>query len=241
MFDHLIISFLSSAKPTILLCEHMQNAQLDFSDYMDSEEALRYNQYWDDLASGKHLPPGMDADDLARYNLGLQKVDENLALSKIDAEALAKLRAQEAARLNALNNGGVKSPVEIARSSQGTADYPGIDDWKPTQFKAGDILYRGEPKGTDFFTTKDAIESVGASQKELFEGLQVDKHPKFGYRSEMQGYQLNSEIDGAEAKCLANSNYGDGGLDQKFIPNANELIEKGILVPVDKIPLKGLQ
>ena len=50
----------------------------------------------------------MDADDLARYNLGLQKVDENLALSKVDPDALTRLRAQEAARLNALNNGEIK-------------------------------------------------------------------------------------------------------------------------------------
>ena len=76
--------------------------QFGFSDYMDSEDAASYNKHWDDLASGKHLPPGMDVDDLARYNLGAQKANENLALSKVDAEAFAKLRAQEAARLNAL-------------------------------------------------------------------------------------------------------------------------------------------
>ena len=96
--------------------------QFGFSDYMDSEDAASYNKHWDDLASGKHLPPGMDVDDLARYNLGAQKANENLALSKVDAEAFAKLRAQEAARLKtpvseeikALNNKGVPYPkVEV--------------------------------------------------------------------------------------------------------------------------------
>lgn len=31
---------------------------------------------------------------------------------------------------------------------------------------------------------------------------------------------------------------GKGGLDQLFIPGANELIEKNILIPVDNIKLK---
>ncbi len=78
-----------------------------YGELMTPEETARYNQYWDDVATGKHLPPGMDADDLARYNLGLQKVDENLALSKIDPDALTRLRAEEAARVNALSNGEI--------------------------------------------------------------------------------------------------------------------------------------
>ena len=69
-----------------------------YGELMTPEDAASYNKHWDDLASGKHLPPGMDADDLARYNLGLQKVDENLALSKVDPDALTRLRAEEALR-----------------------------------------------------------------------------------------------------------------------------------------------
>ena len=86
--------------------------EFGFSDYMDSEDAARYNQHWDDLASGKNLPPGMDADDLARYNQGVQKLDENLALSRIDPDALVKLRAEEGARVDALLHGSIEGGLK---------------------------------------------------------------------------------------------------------------------------------
>lgn len=72
----------------------------------------------------------------------------------------------------------------------------------------------------------------------MFQGLQVQEHPTLGYRGEMQGYILKTDLSAAEAKCLANSQFGKGGLEQIFIPSTQELIEKGILIPVDKIKLK---
>lgn len=93
-------------------------------------------------------------------------------------------------------------------------------------------------KEQDFFTTKESIESVGASKNKLFEGLQVREDPIHGYRNEMQGHMLNTDIDAAQAQCLNNLQFGKGGLAQKYISNANELINKEILVPVDKIILK---
>lgn len=116
--------------------------------------------------------------------------------------------------------------------------YTGVDDWSPVQLKKGEVFYRGEPKGTEFFTTKESIESVGASKNKLFEGLQVREDPIYGYRKEMHGYKLSTDIDAAQAQCLMNSQFGKGGLEQKYISDANKLIEEGILVPVDKIILK---
>ena len=127
--------------------------------------------------------------------------------------------------------------VEAAKGWQGSGRYPGVDDWKPKIYQEGDILYRGEPNGSEFFTTYEAIDSVGANKNALFEGLQVEPHPTLGYRSEMQGYQFKGVIDGAESVCLANPDYGAGGLIQEFVPNANDLINRGILVPVNKIEL----
>ena len=82
------------------------------------------------------------------------------------------------------------TPSQLARSWQGGGRYPGIDDWKSQTYQKGDILYRGEPNGTEFFTTREAIEAVGANKEAFFEGLQVEPHPTLGYRSEMQGYQF---------------------------------------------------
>ena len=131
-----------------------------------------------------------------------------------------------------------KSAVELAKASQGTGRYPGVDNWQPKTFRKGEIIYRGEPNGTDFFTTQESIEAAHANKKLLFEGLQVEPHPILGYRTEMQGYQFNVNIDGAESICLANPDYGLGGLTQNFVPNAKELINQKILIPVDKIALK---
>jgi hypothetical protein len=100
-------------------------------------------------------------------------------------------------------------------------------------------LLSGEPNGTDFFTTKEAIDSVNNVQEELFKGLQVKENAKYGYRKEMWGYLLKQDIYAAKALCLFNIQYGKGGLEQKYIPNSNELINKGILVPVEIIKLKG--
>lgn len=54
----------------------------------------------------------------------------------------------------------------------------------------------------------------------------------------MQGYMLNNDLYAAQAKCFANAQFGIGGLEQKLIPDSNELIEKGILISVNKIALK---
>ena len=54
----------------------------------------------------------------------------------------------------------------------------------------------------------------------------------------MQGYMLTKDIGAAKSKALANPGLGKGGLQQKLIPNANDLIKNGDLVLVDIIELK---
>ena len=79
---------------------------------------------------------------------------------------------------------GRKTPSEIAKSWQGTGKYPGIDDYVDVIVKMGTVLYRGEPNGTEYFTTLDAIEQSGREATKLFEGLQVEKNLVHGYRGE---------------------------------------------------------
>lgn len=73
--------------------------------------------------------------------------------------------------------------------------------------------------------------------RKLFEGLQVQKHDIYGYKSEVQGYLVKQDIDAAFGITKANTQYGVGGLPQVFLPNVKELIEKGVLVPIEKISL----
>ncbi|MDF2564835.1 MAG: hypothetical protein K0Q53_1230 [Massilibacillus sp.] len=128
-------------------------------------------------------------------------------------------------------------PSEIARSWQGTEKYPGVDRYRDIKLKEGTVIYRGEPNGTEYFTTKSAVERSGGDATKLFEGLQVEKHEMFGYRSSVQGYLVKDESSAAFSITKANLDYGKGGLPQIFVQDANELIEKGVLVPVDKINL----
>ena len=51
-----------------------------------------------------------------------------------------------------------KTPSEIAKSWQGSGKYPGVDDYTDVTVTKGTTLYRGEPNGTEYFTTLDAIE-----------------------------------------------------------------------------------
>ena len=130
-----------------------------------------------------------------------------------------------------------KTPSEIARSWQGTGKYPGIDDYVDVIVEKGTVLYRGEPNGTEYFTTLDAIEQSGRDAMKLFEGLQVEKNPIHGYRGEMQGYIFKEDVASAYGITNANPQFGKGGLPQYYVPDVQDLIDKGILIPVDNIKL----
>ena len=132
---------------------------------------------------------------------------------------------------------GNKTPSEIARSWQGTGKYPGIDDYVDITVEKGTVLYRGEPNGTEYFTTLDAIEQSGRDATKLFEGLQVEKNPIHGYRGEMQGYIFNEDVAGEYGITNANPQFGKGGLPQYYVPDVQDLIDKGILAPVGNIKL----
>ncbi|MFS0653840.1 pre-toxin TG domain-containing protein, partial [Bacillus sp. 179-C3.3 HS] len=126
-----------------------------------------------------------------------------------------------------------KSPSEIARSWQGQGAYPGIDKYRDISLKRGTVIYRGEPFGSEYFTTGRAIQRSGNDARALFEGLQVQKHPQFGYRPGMTAYVVDDKIEAAFGITKANPQYGTGNLPQMFVPDANELIEKGILKPIE--------
>ncbi|WP_295090453.1 polymorphic toxin-type HINT domain-containing protein, partial [Ruminococcus sp.] len=129
------------------------------------------------------------------------------------------------------------SPSEQAKSWQGKGKYPGVDEYVDVTVNKGTVLYRGEPNGSEYFTTIDAIEKSGRNATKIFEGLQVEKHPIYGYRSEMKGYIFNQDIEAAYGITNANPQFGAGGLPQYFVPDVQTLIDNNILVPIDNISL----
>lgn len=127
----------------------------------------------------------------------------------------------------------IQSPSEIAKSFQGKGKYPGIDEYVDVVIEKGKKLYRGEPNGTGYFTSLEAIELSEKNATKLFEGLQVEKHPEYGYRQTMRGYTFNQDITVAYGFAKANPQYGAGGLEQYFVPDVEYLIANRILIPDD--------
>ena len=115
--------------------------------------------------------------------------------------------------------------------------HSGIDDYVDVNMHKGDILYRGEPNGTEYFTTLDAIEDSGRNATTLFEGLQVKPHPIYGFRGQVSGYKFTKTVTVGYGQALANPQFGTGGLEQFYVPNVQKLIDKGILVLVETINL----
>ncbi len=134
----------------------------------------------------------------------------------------------------------VKSPARIARSWQGTSKYPGRFFYVNNNMHAGDVIWRGEPGGGEFFTSLDAAESSGRNRVILFNGLQVKPDDTFGYRPRVCGFRFTRTVTVGYGKALANPKYGEGGLEQFYVPNVKELIKKGILEYVDDIELGDL-
>ncbi|WP_233879551.1 hypothetical protein [Virgibacillus halodenitrificans] len=67
------------------------------------------------------------------------------------------------------------------------------------------MIYRGEIYGCDYFTTNSAINPFKSNAELLFEGLQVQKHPQFGYRPGMTAYIVDSDTFAAFGITKANN------------------------------------
>lgn len=72
------------------------NKDASFADDMSFDDAKRYNQYWDELEKGVHIEhPGLTQADIDAWNLADTKLDEHIAISKVDTDAVVDLRAKE--------------------------------------------------------------------------------------------------------------------------------------------------
>jgi hypothetical protein len=111
------------------------------------------------------------------------------------------------------------APSAIARSSQGTTKYPGIDRYKDITLKKGTILYSGFPGQSSFYTTTSAIRRSGNSSEVLFKGLQIKRHETKGFRSRIAAYEVVADTPAAFGLAIANIEYGAGWLPQVVVPS----------------------
>ena len=116
--------------------------------------------------------------------MSLKKIVIDVVVAGVTGVAFAGIayglsKAFAALKLKMFSKGGSvpKSPSEVAQSWQGSDKYPRVDTYKDIMLKEGKVIYRGEPNGSEYFTTKSAIERFGRDATKIFEGLQVEKNP----------------------------------------------------------------
>lgn len=81
-----------------------------FAKDMNYDDARRYNEYWDNLEKGNSTGyPGLSEDDIKKWDFANKKVDEQIALNKVDPDELMGVRMNEAGvKLDSIK-GGIES------------------------------------------------------------------------------------------------------------------------------------
>jgi len=131
----------------------------------------------------------------------------------IQARVLGSIEASKAARLSS------RFDVHIARTSQVSPPYGGVDTWGRTALAKGSIIYGGYPGQSPFYTDSATVKASNLNAKSLFQSLQVSPHPVRGYRPQVQAYRVLNDIDVPSASALANPQFGPGGGAQFYMEN----------------------
>lgn len=109
--------------------------------------------------------------------------------------------------------------VAEAKGSQGSGEYPGVDDWFAVEIDFGNVVLGGLPGQSAFYSILETYYLSGGNKEAYWKMLQVKPHPMFGYRKFLGCFQINQKIHAAISKTLANPQYGVGGGWQLYINN----------------------
>lgn len=83
--------------------------------------------------------------------------------------------------------------VYLAKSDQISGSYL-PDQWSLTSLNVGDKLIGGLPGQTSFYTNFRTLDAAANSRQSLFESLQVDPHPEFGFRPKVGVYEVQESL-----------------------------------------------
>ncbi|WP_423257803.1 RHS repeat domain-containing protein [Enterobacter asburiae] len=165
--------------------------------YHDGESGLYYNRHrYYDPGVGRYLSPdpvGLDG------GLNLYSYVPN-PLQYIDPLGLCK-----------------DDIIFKASKWQGKGDYPGVDDWQLGTLNKGDIIYGGVPGQTEFYLSQSTLNEAEGSMSSLWKSAQVKPHDVFGYRPQVQAYEVLKDTDIATSVVTANPHLGEGGAIQYFV------------------------
>lgn len=115
------------------------------------------------------------------------------------------------------------TPSQRAQSWQGKGAYPGVDHYRDITLKKGTVIYAGEPGQGEYYMPASALRRANGSRSALFQGLQVQPHPQFGYRPGVRAYEVTQDTPAAFGITRANPQHGAGGLPQIFVPDYSTL------------------
>lgn len=130
------------------------------------------------------------------------------------------------------------NPSEVASAWQGSYPYTGVDAYTNITLHDGDIIYMGEPFPTGYSTTSEVAQTIGNDAQKVFGGLQVKPYYEKGmayaeYRSKLTPYKVHGELNVADGVALNNTQFGQGGLTQRFDPNFDFNCANGVLEKLD--------
>lgn len=141
-------------------------------------------------------------------------------------------RAHELARLGY----DPAKPSGKAAEFQLGAPYGAVDDWSDVTLPAGQRVAIGWPGSTGFgVPITDGVGVTGAQT--WFEGLQVapkrvvvdgESVPLPTVRTRVDIYELQIDLEATHSNARANPQFGPGGSEQVFLPDAEELVERNL-------------
>jgi RHS repeat-associated protein len=126
-------------------------------------------------------------------------------------------------KIAGLGFAGKQVPAKLAAGWQGKGAYTGVDNWRNITLSDGKYIVGGLPEQSNYYTTLSGLNRSGLNKSSLFEGLQVAKHPQYGYRGQVGIYKVTGNTPAAFGTTYANPQFGSGGLPQIFIPNYSGL------------------
>lgn len=175
------------------------------------------------LSAAAMIPiAGMAATGAKLVRKGVKLADKAKALKKATDKVSKSTKA-----VAAVVKKVVPSPSKLATQWQGSGDYPGVDTFRDIVVKKGKIIYAGEPGASGFFFMEKAMKKAEGSTDKLWGGLQVKKHPKFGYRTKVGIYEAIEDAPGAFGIAKANADHGVGGLQQVYMPDMTKMKKIG--------------
>lgn len=172
-------------------------------------------QIWDVVSSPEFVAEVMLLSTPGGLVKGVSMIGKGVKIAQSSAKS-ARVLANIAETRSVSRSSNFK--VHVARSNQIFSGY-NPDSWKMVELHKGDIVYGGLPGQSAFYTNEHSVLVSNFHKEDLFQILQVQAHPEYGYRPVLGKYMVTKEIRVPFGSVQANPLLGGGSGHQYFINN----------------------